>query len=246
MSELKNYVVPLAHDTLSKDEVAARCIAAAEKKGCEANGDPYFSYEEAKKWTAAPVSHFDACSSSVYTFHNHDCQELSPNTLTTLEAFEEYCWVTDEAKRQTIDQRIAELEHKLDQLAHIVAEKLQEPKEEAKTEGRVVIDGLFRFSGEMTILNLPDESQLWIPPALSWTKRASDGEYTKHTLVNVEKHTVGKFYLLKDGEPNDFDDYALCLSDVNLVAAQEIAGVVTIHTISRDQVSLQEVQPLNK
>lgn len=268
MEQLKNYVVPLAHDNLTKDEVATRCIAAAEKKGYVPGDNPYFSYEKAKKWIGNPVSHFYANRSAGYEFHNHDCQEENRDDLTILEAFEEYCGVTVEAKRpKYIHQRVAALEQgltdleqrldnleqgftnteqKLDQLADILAEKLQEPNEEVKISSQPIYHAVFWFDGERQFLQLPDKTELYLSLIGAWKKdEGSDGR-EPYTFVEVEKHTVGKFYLLKDGEPNDFDNYALCLSTVNFVAAQKIAGVVTISAINRDHITLQEVQPLNK
>lgn len=242
MSNLKDFIVPLKHDTLTKDQVAERCINAAKTKGYKT--DPDFTYEEAKTWTKPPALYFYASSNSIFGFYITMGQYEHPNTL---EVFEEYCGEKQSLPDNSIEQRIASLEGKIDHLADILAEKLQEPKEGAKVDDRVRIDGLFAFSEKITILCLLDNSMLWLPPDEStWCKAGNHGETDVATLITVKKHTAGKFYLLKQGEPNDFDDYALCLSAVNFVVAQDIAGVVTISTISRDHVSMQEVQPLNQ
>lgn len=84
MEELKDFVVPLEHETLTREEVAARCVAAAEKKGYKAEEDERFGKLHDDK------THVVFYSDETYMFHNHECDV---EDHITLEAFEEYCGV---------------------------------------------------------------------------------------------------------------------------------------------------------
>lgn len=87
VQELRDYVVPLEHATLTREEVAARCVDAASVKGYDKNGGYWGSLREDSAFFLANGYGLE------FLFHYHDCQATRPNTLTTLEAFEEYCGV---------------------------------------------------------------------------------------------------------------------------------------------------------
>lgn len=86
MEELKDFIVPLEHATLTRDEVASRCVAAAERKGYKSDTNERFC--ELQNCD----SYFDAkgLENCGYGFYAALAEGEVP---TTLEAFEEYCGV---------------------------------------------------------------------------------------------------------------------------------------------------------
>lgn len=87
--------IPLAHETLSQEEVAERLVKAAKKAGYEADRSSAFGnlYYLAKHFIVYP-------NAKSYDFHTHSGSG-SPKIL-TLEQFEEHCDQLSNSKTQQL------------------------------------------------------------------------------------------------------------------------------------------------
>ena len=216
--KLRDFVVPLAHATLTREEVAARCIAAAEKKGYKADPSPHFGRLHDDR------THVTFCSDGIYVFHNHDCQNTRPNTLTTLEAFEEYCGVEQPLPSGN--------------------------SEKPNSHEPAVYEAGFWFGGEHQFLKLPDLTTLWLSSKTQvWRKTEYlVDESGLHPLTPVSKHTVGKFYAVAGMEQNrlnDWNSYALCVGEGEFVRPQlSTKSLVSVYFLPPQFVSQLEVTPI--
>lgn len=191
---LRDWVVPLAHETLAREQVAKRCIAAAVKRGYKKDKNRYWGeYSNGKTFYLA-TGRMEGSG-----FYNHVCQ--GSGSLTTLESFEAYCGVEKPAK---------------------------------------VYNAGFNFEYGIHSLNLPDGTGVMFSNR-RWVKSTNDYKPQPHTLTPVERHTVGRFYRLVDGDPNQFEGYALCVGNNDFVQAQLTNGIVTVEYWGKGFVSMDEV-----
>lgn len=97
MSKFINASIPLAHETLSREEVAERLVKAAKIGGYEMDTDPMFGSLKPNK------THFITKNNNTGSgFYNHPGK---PNRQRlTLEQFEQHCQELAEPKTPPIDQ----------------------------------------------------------------------------------------------------------------------------------------------